>query len=371
MTNPQTIQAGGFDYRVVFEDPAIPFEPFQALVRSVALDETTGLPLRIQFTALPDQPFARGKTAPDGLFCLMGYPSQVLPDHANSAAVLTLTLRAPGYRDQPVSVNVPAGAPLPIVAPVVRMRRVPVRLMGRITIDDTDRSPIAGASVISVVDPDSPPPPESTELLRAPLRFNHAPGINAQQRVLNDVVLAPLRSLNADARAGSTVIVVNNRQGLAAGQILQVGSERYGEYVSVSAVSTTPANLSLPGEVTLGTGLVHSFGTLTAIRVYSLGALTGVARSLAHDASAGDGLLIADGDLPSGIVEIIDGPRTELVVVGALTNMDGVYRFDGVGDVAQLFLQFSALGFNTPAKPTPWVINYESAVNVVDYRLSN
>jgi hypothetical protein len=371
VTGPQIIQAGGFEYRVVFDDPAIPFEPFQALVRSLALDETTGLPLRAQFTALPDHPFARGKTAPDGLFCLMGSPSQVLPDHANTAAILTLTLRASGYRDQTVSVNVPAGAPLPIVAPVVQMQRVPVRLMGRITTDDTARSPIAGASVISVIDPDSPPPLERTELLRAPLRFNHAAGTNAQQRVLNDVVLAPPRSLYADVRAGSTIIVVNNRQGLAAGQILQVGSERYGEYVSVSAVSTTPANLSLPGEVTLSTGLAHSFKALTAIRVYSLGALTGVARSLAHDAFAGDGLLIPNGDLPSGIVEIIDGPHTELVVVGALTNMDGVYRFDGVGHVAQLFLQFSALGYNTPAKPTPWVINYESAVNVVDCRLSN
>ncbi|HEY3341885.1 MAG TPA: hypothetical protein VGK81_07695, partial [Anaerolineae bacterium] len=157
MTGPQIVQAGGFDYRVVFDDPAIPFEPYQALVRSQALDETTGQPLRARFTAVPDHPFARGKTAPDGLFCLMGYLSQVLPDHATTAAVLTLTLRASGFRDQPVSVNVPAGAPLPVVEPLVSLRRVPVRLMGRITTDDSARSPIAGASVISVIDPGSPP----------------------------------------------------------------------------------------------------------------------------------------------------------------------------------------------------------------------
>ena len=58
MTAPQVIQAGEFDYRIVYDDPAVPFEAYRVIVRGLALDEGTQRPPRATLSVQPDHPFA-------------------------------------------------------------------------------------------------------------------------------------------------------------------------------------------------------------------------------------------------------------------------------------------------------------------------
>jgi len=53
--------------------------------------------------------------------------------------------------------------------------------------------------------------------------------------------------------------------------------------------------------------------------------------------------------------------------VGALTDSGGYYGFDGMGRVMELYLQ-AGEGALTP-KLQPWLVQYDQAVNVVDFQL--
>jgi hypothetical protein len=92
---------------------------------------------------------------------------------------------------------------------------------------------------------------------------------------------------------------------------------------------------------------------------------SGAAASLLLDADAGDSVVVADQLMSGGTLAIDVGtPAVEYHELGAIADGNGYYGVNGVGRVVELFLQASSSGV-----PVSWVIEYDNATNVVDFRI--
>jgi hypothetical protein len=334
---------------------------YRVLIIGVARDEITGEPPRIKFTVRVEQEGLQAKTLDGGLFCIAGYLERVFPDLSATGPV-DLVITAPGYREASLPVNIPPNATFPVDAGDVVLRRLPIRIQGRVVEDTTDRNPISGTKILIV---DDPPVTEHVVALRTPLHFDHANGVTVRQRQLDSDGVD--RELVAQAPAGSRTLSLNNRIDLASDNVLRIGSGSQVEFIMID--SLIPADPAQPGEVTLGNVLNHTFLAATPVQKVTPGA-TGMTRSLVREADAGDGVLILDGVLNVDTIEVVD-PTPEQVeyhALGALTDAEGFYRFDGIGRVRTVHLEASATGFI--ALPISWTINYEQPVNIVNFRLS-
>jgi hypothetical protein len=305
----------------------------------------------------------------DGSWCVAGDPSRSFED-LTVVNTFVVELSVAGYRSQSVTVTVPVNPVWPIVAGTQGLRPLPVRLQGRV-IAKTTGLPVAGGRVITVDPPVGPPPVDRPFLLRSCLKQNHTAAASVRGVTLTPVALPPpARVLDKEVARGSTVIVANNRSGLAAPQVIQFRDDRSGEYARIASVSPVPANMSLPGEVMLESALGRSFPATTPLSVFTTGAGIGPARAVTQPADSGIGILLI-ADYPSGdVIRITEaGQFDEFHNPGALTDADGYYALDRVGDVVQMHLGVEATGFASPPKPELWVVNYDQAVNVMDFRL--
>jgi hypothetical protein len=244
------------------------------------------------------------------------------------------------------------------------LRRRPIRLQGRVSQNTIAHPPIAGARIMT----DAAGP--QVILFRAPVRSDYPIGATVRARTLDPVALAaPARTLAAPSSSGQSTLVVNSRQGLVSGQVIRLGPPQFGQFSRVQSVSPTPANMALPGEITVEVAPNRSFGTDTPIEVFTPGA-SGTTRYLTRAADTGDGVLQLDGPLAIETVEIEDAPQPlEYQALGALTDADGYYSSDGIVGVAALDLKASATGFVTPATAVSHVLDYNQTTNVVDFRL--
>lgn len=300
------------------------------------------------------------KTTVLGQYAITGYPSRAFSVLPSS---LSFTLKAPGFRDYPVTVPIPASASFPVSAAATAMRRLPVRLQGRVVSDATG-APQAAAQVVSVDNPNppSPPPPPPVPhsmLLRSPLYAAHAKNAPVQAVTL---ATAGSAQLTQPAAAGSTVLMLNNTTGLAGSAFVQIKSPDsvLVEYALVT--STGPA----AGQAVLATALNRSYGAGVASAVNFVTATpSGSVAHLLLDANAGDGIVVADALLSAGTLVIDAGaPAVEYHESGALTDSNGYYGVDGVGRVQELFLEA-----NSATPPTPWMVEYDQATNIVDFRI--
>ena len=301
------------------------------------------------------------------MFGLAGYPERVFPDLNNTDHAVELTISAPGYRGATQTVNIPHQSSLPIIAPPVELRRVPVRLQGRVVADTDERLPIPGAKIIAVGGPGASAP---VAFLRAPLRFDHPSGVSVRECTFT--VTGSAKTLLVEAAAGGRALNLGNRAGLAVDALLRVGPETSAEYALIESMEPLPADLNQPGKVTLRGALSRSFPALTEVRLVTATAVAGgESRILDEDAQAGDGLIILDAFLDVEGVEVADpvAARVEYHALGAVTDADGFYRLDGIGRVRAVDLDASAAGFQPLADPAPITINYEQPVNVVNFRL--
>lgn len=346
----RTVLAGDFTYRVADDFTSF----YAALVWLRVMDEASGAALRVPFFARTSLYGAHTKTTGDGIAAVCGDTVQVLPKLATQPYAFSITISAQGYDDATMPVNIPAGATLPLALGDVTLTPKPVNLVGRV-ISNAD-VPIANAKVASVM-PSAP----FALALRTTARFDHAPGVTVRGRALTSAM--PAKALNADARSGVISLNLNNRAGLLAGDILQIGDDRAGELVVVDSLPIDP-----PASVLLTTPIQRTFSKNTLVGVFSLGAIGGTPRTLAKPARAGQGVLVLNGDLSQDVIEMSDGPRTEYAFTGALSDADGQYRIGGVTHVKNLRLQASAGGF-TPSAITECPIAYTLATNELSFRL--
>jgi hypothetical protein len=213
------------------------------------------------------------------------------------------TLSAAGFRDHPVSVILPAGAVLPVIGPTISMRRLPVRLQGRVMFDATG-VPVVGATVVSVDNPSppSPPPPPPlphTILLRSPVYFDHAVNAPVQEATLTSTGTAHLKQL---APSGSTTLSLDTTAGLSGSAFIKLASLSLSTVEYAQVLSLGPQ----PGEVVLRNPLNRTYAAGTATTVQFVTASpTGPIAKLLLDADAGDGVLVAD-QLLSATTLVID-----------------------------------------------------------------
>lgn len=334
---------------------------YRALIVGVVRDEITGDPLAI-FDVQADAPGAQAKTLAGGLFCLSGRAEIILPD-TTIVHPVPLTIRATGYRDVSLIVNVPIAPVFPVDAGPIAMRPLPVRLQGRVTKDKAGGNPIPNAKIISVDDPNPPVPlTDHFVVLRSPLQIAHASGVAVRERALSPT--ATVHPVALEALAGNRIVTLDNRAGINPGDIVRLGPEAQGDFGIVDALAPGPQ------DITLLRPLTHTLKIGAQVRRMTLGA-PGVARQLNRSADAGDGVLILDGVLNVETVEIDPAPGlVEYHALGALSDADGFYRLDGIGRVRELHLTASAGGFQPMPAPLPWTIDYARPINLVNFLLS-
>ena len=359
MASSYQIQANDLLYTVVDDCATV----YWAILTGAVTDEIFGDFFSPEFVVEVSRNGLRAKTTPTGLYAVTGYPGQSFPQLNSTSYTVNLILSAPGFRDNPLQVTIPQNAALPVTVQNVAMRRLPVRIQGRV-VSDATRAPVAGALISSVNNPISPPAIHMT-IVRSPLYFAHVNGIPVQQ-----VTMTPFGSatLTQDAEAGTQILSVTARNGLTTNSVVRLanGSQVLLEYGVVDHLGPGAANQ--PGQVFLRNILNRSYAAGVSTSVQFVNATSiGAPANLTTDADAGDGVLLATQLLNGTTVELEPAtPNLEYHEIGALSDTDGYYGLDGMGRVSEIFLQASQ---GTSKEIEDWFVEYDQAINIVDFRL--
>ena len=356
MGAPHQVKASELLYTVV-DDCTI---PYQAVVTGQVTDEIFGDFLEPGLNVTVSWPGLQCKTSTDGLYALAGYPAQAFPQLSGTSYPLTLILVAPGFRPVTVQVTIPINATFPVPAPAAALRRLPVRIQGRVVTDALPHTPVAGVLIHSQPNPSTPT--IFVTALRSPLYFSHMGGAAVEAVTLTPIGTA---TLGATASAGTKVLSLSTRSGLAPGVLVQLSTPA-AELVEYGLVDTLgPGAPASAGDVFLTNPLNRSYVKAGAVFFFSA-AITGPAASLLTDADVGDGVLVAT-QLFSGNALVADAgsPNAEYHEIGALTGSDGFYGFDGMGRVQDIFLQANS----SPKAVVDWFIEFDQPINLVDFRI--
>jgi hypothetical protein len=303
------------------------------------------------------------KAVANGMYAITGYPTRSFPQLATTSYVVDYVLTAPGFRDLPVATTIPVNATFPVSATAASMRRLPVRVQGRV-VSSTTRLPISGALVVSIDNPPpAPPPTVHSTVVRSPLYLAHASGAAAQE-----VTITPTGSalLTQDVSGGDQSLNLSTRTGLVAGSIVSLtyASGVRLEYVVVDHLG--PGAASSPGQVFLRYPLNCSYPSASSSVAFVAATPSGGGATLSTDADAGDGVLLASQLFSQTVAVEAGGPLTEIHEVGALSDSQGYYGLDGIGRVQELFLQAS-LGASHAM--VDWFVEYDQPINLVDFQL--
>jgi hypothetical protein len=170
-------------------------------------------------------------------------------------------------------------------------------------------------------------------------------------------------SLNSDALGGNSTLNLSTTAGLAAGSVLRLSnpSATQTEYAVVASLGPGA------GQVLLRDPLNSSFFAASAIVSFLNPGAVGIVGTLSADADPGDGVVTVSQRLDQTIEIDPGSPNVEYFEVGALTDADGYYELTGVGRAPELFLEASHFGFTSLTRN--WFVQYDTAVNVVDFRL--
>jgi hypothetical protein len=353
------VQANSLLYTVVDDCTTT----YWAVITGAVTDEIFGDFFSPEFVVEISRNDLRAKTTPNGLYAVTGYPGQSFPQLNSTTYRVNLILSAPGFRDNPLQVTIPQNATFPVTGQNIAMRRLPVRIQGRV-VSDATRTPIAGALVLSVDNAISPPAMPIT-VIRSPLYFAHADGIPVQQ-----VTMTPFggATLTQDADAGAQILNLTARNGLTANSVIRLAnaSQVVLEYGVVDRLG--PGAASQPGQVFLRNMLNRTYGAGVSTSVQFVNATSvGATANLTTDADAGDGVLLASQFLNGTTVELEPATlKVEYHEVGALSDSDGYYGLDGIGRVSEIFLQARQ---GTSEEIQDWFVEYDQAINIVDFRL--
>jgi len=340
---------------------------YQVFITGSVTDELTEEPLTGRFTVLSDLMGIFIKVMEGGLFCIAGEVARVFPHIDTTSYIVDLRILAPGYKEATLSVAVPQNSNFALPAVQVNMRRLPVRIQGRVVGQASTVTPVSNALVRFVDEPHPPTPlTEHVVALRTPLHFAHESGVTVNSRPL-----APKgnpKPLIASAPVGSQALVFADQAGIAINDVLRIGPDVWGEYAVVTAL---PKDSALPGLVALSNPLNHSFLAGTAVQPFALGAVE-KATKLTRAAETGDGTLFLQGLLDSNTVEVADSTpaHVEYQALGAITDTEGYYRLDGMNRVRTVYMDVSATGFSPLVEPISWTIDYGQPINSVNFRLT-
>ena len=305
---------------------------YQAIITGLVTDEIFGAFAEPGFTVTVISDPLGSKALAKGMYAITGSLDRWFPQRTAADYVVHYQLSCPGFQSVVMKVPINSASSFPVVAGQCAMRRLPVRVQGRV-VDSVSRSPIANAVILSVDDPMSPMAPHTTAL-RGQLYFAHIAGASVQEVSINSTAST---TLNVSAAGGDSVLHLFMRSGLSAGSLIRLsrsGGMRT-EYCFVDHLG--PGAVNGPGDVFLRHPLNMTFqaaGTAVDVVTAVPAAASG---SLLAAADAGDGVLLASRLFNSTVS--IDGgnPLAEIVDVGALSDADGYYVLNGIGRLARSF----------------------------------
>ncbi len=351
----QQIKAQGYTYTVV-DDTTM---RFNALIFGLLSDAVSQQAISA-FTIATDHPLIEARRAAPGIFVLAGVTDGAFPDRTRDY-VVNLSITAPTYRPLTHAIAIHPTTLLPLDLGELMLLPLPVSLRGRVTQANGNGSPIAGARITLVDDPNPPPATEHPLVLSQPLVLDHPVGTVARECQLTPV--GSQRRVVFAAQAGAISLALDDLSGLAPGDLLRFDA---GEHNFVAAVGSPRAyeiTLRHPLQASLNAGALAQPITVTIPG-------GGASAQLTQPAQAGDGVLILDAALGVDAVEIDSAAAVEYRAVGALTNADGFYRLNGITRLQSLWLEAAAAGWSPLASPVRHVVVYDAgAANVVDFTL--
>jgi hypothetical protein len=298
-------------------------------------------------------------------YALAGDPDVALIDHT-IPHILDLTIEAEGFHRRDLAVTVPVSPVFPIAGPTAFLRRRSVALRGRVFALQSG-NPVPGAA-LSLTGP-ALPPPQRAVLLSSPLARPLSAAATIRGRNLLPVASpVPDKTATVAAAAGDTEILVDDRQGLGAGQILRLGPAERAHFAEIAAVPPTPPNLALPGPVMLTAPLARSVRLNDRATPFALGANAGPLCHPVGETFAGEGIIILDA-LPAGVVlRIIDPPNPAVFhAQGATAGPDGAYVIAGITRLQSPVFRAAAAGFT--AQTRTWPVRWDVPTSLLDWRL--
>lgn len=303
-----------------------------------------------------------------GVFCLSGDPALVFPKRDQKSYTVSLTLSAPGYLPLQVGpIVVDGNTVFPRLVPDVGLQAQAVIIAGRVT--DLNGNALAGASVqvTEGVNPSGAPAGHAA-VLHSPLQSSFP--ANTDVFTCTASTSGTTLTLTETAPQGAASLQLDQRSGLAVGQIIRLGPRDWGAYYRVAALPG-PAALNLPGAVTLNAPLHRRMTAGTSVRKVSVSIQAQVAQ-LAQAALAGDCLVLLDtalGALPGQtLLQVGDAAGGELHLNGALAASDGYYRLEGIRRARTVVIEASRGPLSLPG-PLTWEVDYATALNMVNLRL--
>ncbi|MBE7500614.1 MAG: hypothetical protein HS113_09975 [Verrucomicrobiales bacterium] len=338
-----TLSAGALRYTVATDFTSV----WRVLLTGRVLNEFTGRGVDFELQTDPASLFVR--VIPDGGFAIAGYPELDVPPTPDPSMLVQLDFQASGYRPARHVVPLPSAGPWPVEWPPVLLRPLPGVLQGRVTQDVTPSVPLAGAHVFAQ------DPAQHAVLLRTPVLADASAGTPVREIQLNPVPLVgPAKHLVAPAAPGDTRVMLNDRQGIVAGNLLRLDDARLGQLARIQAVSLAPADLTLPGDVTLTLPLQVSLPAGTPCVQFAAAVVNPPDKHLAHAIAADEAFLRLDADVAASVLELTHGTDpSEYHDLGALTDAAGYYAVSGFGGLAAVQLNASAGGFPPPPHPPP------------------
>lgn len=354
-----TLSAGALRYSVATDFTSV----WQVLLTGSVVNEFTGRGVDFELRTDPTSLFVR--VVSDGGFAIAGCPELDFPPTPGPSILVQLDFQASGYRPARQLVPLPSAGPWPVPWPPVLLRPLPGVLQGRITQDVTPSVPLAGARVFAQ------DPAQRAVLLRTPVLADASAGTPVREIQLNPVPLVgPAKHLMAPAAPGEARLRLNDRQGLLAGRLLRLGNERLGQLARIQAISPTPADLTLPGDVTLTLPLQASLPADTPCVQLAAAVVNPPDKHLTHATAAGEAFLRLNTGVTAAALELTHGTDpSEYHDLGALTDAGGYYTVSGFGGLATVQLNVSASGFPTPATPRPFRLDYQRHTHIADWRL--
>jgi hypothetical protein len=339
------VTTAGHRYEIAFDRTARTL----VFVMGAVVDDADGQIVAPPYRVGVDEPLLYASDHDAG-YALAGDAEAVLTD-TTVAHPLTIDLDCDGYRPAVLNLVVPVNPVFPIRAPIA-LRRAPLRLTGRIAALATGL-PVAGAR-LSITGP-ALPAPQRAVLLAQPLGADLTPAATLQGHAVVAVASpVAIKTATVLAQAGADEIGIDDRQNLAAGQMVLLGPPEAPHWAEIAAVSTTPANPALPGTVRLTAPLARSLRLGDAVAPFTLGAPVGPACTLIGAAFAGEAVVILN-NFPSGdVVAISDALSvTRYAAFGIVSGPLGDYAIDGLARLASPVLTVAAAGFATQNRPFP------------------
>jgi hypothetical protein len=373
------------------DDPVPLANRIQALLKLRITDELTTRPPESTINLRVEERNYTPRVSGDGLAGLVGIPQQVIPRLNAQNYPVNLTVSAAGYLTRKLHKEIPQDLSFPTHFAArqvdLALHREPVTISGRtVRVSGNTSTPLPGVEVTLTgiwrtappADVIVPPDPPNLIHLQSPLYLDRSALTQFLQPRDLPVVAGSDKTLVDDVSSGTDIIQLSDRQGLAAGDVLQIDvvQPNLGEFVEIETVPTTSAP-DQPTLIMLNQSLMRSHRRDAVVKL-TLPQAPGIPRPFTVDATTGDTCIFLDNllGLATGQEVQITGVAGkdefhEVTTFSVLSDADGYYRLPPLSRVAQVEIHAEkTVGIQTFEVTTVFRPDYHPRENRLDLTLA-